>query len=472
MSRSNKNIVYEGVMITDLGSEGKSVARVNDQVVFTTHVIPGDVVDLQVVRKKRKYIEAKVIQVRKYSPDRTPPFCEHFGTCGGCRWQFLPYEKQLFYKEKQVYDQLTRIGGLKLPAISPILGSSRNTFYRNKLEYTFSNKRWLSNEEINSGVEIGNRRALGFHIPEMFDKIIHIRKCWLQGDPSNSVRNFLYNYSIENNLEFFDLREGKGFLRNLIIRTTTSGETMVILVFSQDEKLLIHQVMNALMAHFPEITSLYYTINRKANDTLNGLDLVNYSGSEYIVEEMEGLRFKISPRSFFQTNSEQAYNLYSIVRKFAGLSGTEIVYDLYSGTGTIANFVAREAFKVVGIEYVEDAVSDAVENSKFNNIFNTVFYSGDLKDIMNQTFMQENGYPDVIITDPPRAGMHEKVVEAILGASPGRIVYVSCNPGTQARDLALLSREYEIIGVQPVDMFPHTQHVENVVLLIKRNLEI
>ncbi len=469
MSRKKKLIYYENVLISDIAAEGKSIARVNDLVVFTTNVIPGDVVDLQVVRTKKKFQEAKVLKIKKNSPDRIPPFCSHFGVCGGCKWQFLPYEKQLYYKEKQVTDQLKRIGGLDLPTVQPILGSARTQFYRNKLEFTFSDRRWLTEIEIETGDQVFNRNALGFHIPGLFDKVLHINECWLQPEPSDSIRNFIYSYAIENNLTFFNLKNAGGFLRNLIIRTTRSGEVMVIVVFYREEASSRIHLLNALKSEFPQITSLNYAINSKANDTLFDQEVICFSGRNYILEEMEGLNFKISPKSFFQTNSDQVVELYKIVREFASLTGSETVYDLYTGTGTIANFIAGNAGKVIGIDNVADAISDASENSRFNNIKNTDFFAGDIKDLLTERFMSESGYPDVIITDPPRAGMHEKVVQTILAASPSRIVYVSCNPATQARDLAWLSAGYHIERVQPVDMFPHTQHVENVVLLRRKS---
>lgn len=460
-----KPVIYEGVKITDIGSEGKSLAKINELIVFTTQAIPGDVVDMQVIRKKKRYQEARILRFREFSPDRISPFCEHFGVCGGCKWQFMPYEKQLYYKEKQVNDQLLRIGRLKLPAVNPILGSPAEIFYRNKLEYAFSDSRWLTHNEISAGKPIEFRNALGFHLPGLFDKVIHIRKCWLQPDPSNEIREFVFQYASRNNLEFFNLKEGKGFLRNLIIRTSLSDEVMVIVVFYKEIRQIMMQFLESLRNRFPEITSLYYVINGKANDSLYDQEFILFSGKGFIVEEMEGLKFKISPQSFFQTNSEQALRLYKIVRDYSDLSGKEIVYDLYTGTGTIANFLAMGAKKVVGIDSVRQAITDARENSRFNNILNTTFYSGDIKDVLIPELIEKNGSPDVIVADPPRAGMHDKIVRAILSALPDKIVYVSCNPGTQARDLALLSSSYRITKIQPVDMFPQTQHVENVVLL-------
>ena len=453
--------------IEDIGAEGKALARVGDKVVFTKLVVPGDVVDLQVTKKRKKYEEAFVAKIHEYSDVRVKALCKHFGTCGGCKWQFLPYEKQLFYKQKQVEDQLKRIGRISLPVINPILSSERNTFYRNKLEFTFSSKRWLSNIEIESGNVIGNLNALGFHVPGLFDKVINIDKCWLQPDPSNKIRNFIYKYAINEGLEFFDIREQHGFLRTLIIRTSSIGETMVIVTFFKDDEEERIRLLKAVKKNFPEITSLLYVINQKGNDTITDQKIELFSGRDFIFEEMEELKFKIGAKSFYQTNPEQAYNLYKVAREFAGLNGTEIIFDLYTGTGTIANFVARYAKKVIGIEYVPEAIEDAKENSRLNKITNTAFYSGDMKEVLNEGFVKKHGRPDVIITDPPRTGMHADVVQVILNIKPKKIVYVSCNPATQARDLALLSNSYKATHIQPVDMFPHTHHVENVVLLEK-----
>lgn len=460
----------ESVLITDIGAEGKAIARVNDVVVFTTHVIPGDVVDLQVTKKRTKYMEAVVKRVVEESPDRVPAFCEHFEVCGGCKWQFLPYEKQLFYKQKQVADQLRRIGRIELPEITPILGSKKTTFYRNKLEFGFSSKRWLTSAEMGlEGDEI-NMNALGFHVPGMFDKIININKCWLQGDPSNQIRDFIKKYADENGLEYFDRRIQSGLLRNIIIRTSSTGEVMLIVSFFRNDKEDIESLLAALAEEFPQITSLMYVINQKGNDTITDQEILVYKGKDHILEEMEGLKFKIGPKSFYQTNSEQAYELYKVAREFAGLKGGEVVYDLYTGTGTIANFVASNVKKVVGIEYVPEAIEDAHVNSELNGIENTSFFAGDMKKILNSEFIALHGKPDVIITDPPRAGMDEDVLKTILEAAPDRVVYVSCNPATQARDLALMNEAYQVTRIQPVDMFPHTHHVENVVLLEKRIL--
>jgi 23S rRNA (uracil1939-C5)-methyltransferase len=458
----------ENVTITDIGAEGKAIARVNDVVVFTTHVIPGDVVDVQVTKKRTKYMEARVVRVVKPSTDRVPAFCEHFEVCGGCKWQFLPYEKQLFYKQKQVADQLTRIGRIELPEITPILGSAKTTFYRNKLEFGFSNKRWLTSAEMGLEGNDINMNALGFHVPAMFDKIININKCWLQGDPSNQIRDFIKKYADENSLEYFDRRIQSGFLRNIIVRTSSTGEVMLIVSFFREEEENREKLLAALASEFPQITSLMYVINEKGNDTITDQEILVYKGKDHILEEMEGLKFKIGPKSFYQTNSEQAYELYKVAREFANLKGGEVVYDLYTGTGTIANFVARNVSKVVGIEYVPEAIEDAHVNSELNGIENTSFFAGDMKRILTSEFVASHGKPDVIITDPPRAGMDEDVVKTILEAAPNRVVYVSCNPATQARDLALMNEAYRVTRIQPVDMFPHTHHVENVVLLEKR----
>lgn len=466
--RKKKNPFYEQVRIEDIGAEGKALARINNKVVFTQYAVPGDVVDLQVTKKRKRYEEAMVKVYHEYSEDRVEPFCEHFGVCGGCKWQLLSYERQLFYKEKQVKEQLARIGKIDLPDVSPIIGSTKNIFYRNKLEFTFSNKRWLSPEEIASEAQVVQREALGFHVPGLFDKVININKCWLQDEPSNRIRNFVYNYAKAKGLEFFDIREQEGFLRTLIVRTSSTGEVMVILsFFREDEKARI-DLLTQLKNEFPEITALMFVINPKGNDTIGDLNIQVFEGRDYIWEEMEGLRFKIGPKSFYQTNSEQAYELYKVARDFAGLTGQEVVYDLYTGTGTIANFVARQASKVVGIEYVPEAIDDARVNSESNQIENTVFFAGDMKEVLNADFIRENGQPDVVITDPPRAGMHEDVVQTLLNMAPERIVYVSCNPATQARDLALMNEKYSVEKIQPVDMFPHTHHVENVVLLVKK----
>lgn len=470
MARKKKKELplIENVEILDIAAEGKAIAKVDDLVVFIPYVVPGDIIDLQITRKKNKYAEGKPVRFVSYSPDRTEAFCEHFGICGGCKWQILPYSEQLKYKQKQVTDNLTRIGKVKLPEISPILGSEKTEFYRNKLEFTFSNKKWLTWEQIQSNVTFDNMNAVGFHIPGCFDKVLDINKCWLQGNVSNQIRDFIRQYCYDKGYTFFDLRNSGGLMRNIIIRTSTTGELMLIVVFYDDVKEQQEDLLEAIANEFPQITSLLYIINQKANDTITDQEVLTWRGNNYIFEEMEGLKFMIGPKSFYQTNSEQAYNLYKITRDFAQLTGNELVYDLYTGTGTIANFVAKMSKKVVGIEYVADAIEDAKVNSVNNNIDNTLFYAGDMKDILTQEFINEHGRPDVIITDPPRAGMHTDVVNVILFAEPKRIVYVSCNPATQARDLSLMDEKYKVVKVQPVDMFPHTHHVENVVLLEKR----
>lgn len=447
------------------------MAKVNELVIFVPYVVPGDVVDLQVKRKKNHYAEAVAVKFHEKSPLRTEPFCSHFGVCGGCKWQCLSYEEQLKYKQKQVFDNLTRIGKVELPEFRPILGSEKARFYRNKLEFTFSNKRWLTEEEVKQDVKYDQMNAVGFHIPGAFDKVLAIDKCWLQDDISNQIRNAVRDYAYAHNFPFFDLRTQEGLLRNIMIRTSSTGELMVVLqckVTDDEGRRKMEEILQFMADSFPQITSLMYVINNKCNDTIGDLDVEVFKGNDHIFEEMEGLRFKVGPKSFYQTNSEQAYNLYKVAREFAGLTGNELVYDLYTGTGTIANFVARKARKVVGIEYVPEAIEDAKVNSALNGIDNTLFYAGDMKDILTNDFIAEHGRPDVIITDPPRAGMHNDVIDVILAAEPKRIVYVSCNPATQARDLQLLDGKYKVTAVQPVDMFPHTHHVENVVQLERR----
>ena len=451
-----------------MAAEGKAIAKVNDLVIFVPYVVPGDVVDLQIKRKKNKYAEAEAVNFHEYSSTRAVPFCQHYGICGGCKWQVLPYAEQIKYKQKQVEDNLRRIGKIELPEISPILGSAKTEFYRNKLEFTFSDKRWLTYEEVKQEVKYDQMNAVGFHIPGAFDKVLAIEKCWLQNDISNRIRNAVRDYAYEHNYSFINLRSQEGMLRNMIIRTSSTGELMVIIIckiVEDSEMTLFKQLLQYVADTFPEITSLLYIINNKCNDTINDLDVYVFKGNDHIFEEMEGLRFKVGPKSFYQTNSEQAYNLYKIARDFAGLTGNELVYDLYTGTGTIANFVSRQARLVIGIEYVPEAIEDAKVNAEINGIDNTLFFAGDMKDMLTQEFINEYGRPDVIITDPPRAGMHQDVVDVILFAEPKRIVYVSCNPATQARDLQLLDVKYKVKAVQPVDMFPHTHHVENVVLL-------
>ncbi len=465
MVRKKELPLLERVRITEIGAEGNALARVDNLVVFVPMVIPGDVIDIRVVKKRKKYLEGRVVNFHEYSDDRIVPRCRHFGVCGGCKWQHLPYPLQLKFKEKQVSDSLTRIGKIDLPAIKPIIGSPDIFRYRNKLEYTFSDKRWLTNEEIASGKRYENENALGFHIPGLFDKVLDIEECYLQPEPSNLIRNGVREYAIRNQLQFFNLREQRGFLRNLVIRNSLEGKVMVIVVLFHDDVEKREGLLNFIDSEFSEITSLWYVINSKRNDSLNDQTPVLYKGEGYITEKMEDLKFRIGPKSFYQTNTGQALSLYGIVKEFAGLSGNEIVYDLYSGTGTIANFIADRVSKVIGIEYVDEAVRDAIINSEINGIRNSSFYSGDMKDILTREFLAANGEPDIIITDPPRAGMHEEVVKMIMEAAPDKIVYVSCNPSTQARDIFLLSENYSLVEVQPIDMFPHTHHVENVVLL-------
>mgnify|MGYP000927576221 CR=1 FL=1 len=469
MTRSKKPLpILENITITDIAAEGKSIARVDDMVVFVPFTVPGDVVDLQVRKKKHHYCEAEVIRFIKYSDVRQQPMCSHFGICGGCKWQNLPYEEQLRAKQKQVFDQLTRIGKIELPEFRPIMGSAKTKEYRNKLEFGCCNKRWLTREQVASGTTFDNMNAIGFHITGAFDKILPIDKCWLMDDLHNEIRNEIRDFALKNNYSFFDLRRQVGLLRDIMIRNSNTGEWMVLVQFHYEEegdeaksKLLLQDIADK----FPQITSLLYVDNQKCNDTFGDLDIQVFKGNDHIYETMENLKFKVGPKSFYQTNTDQAYHLYSVAREFANLSGNELVYDLYTGTGTIANFIARSAKKVIGIEYVPEAIEDAKVNSSINHIDNTLFYAGDMKDILNDEFIKEHGRPDVIITDPPRAGMHPDVVKTILRAAPQRIVYVSCNPATQARDLADLDSQYRVIEVQPVDMFPHTPHVENVVLL-------
>lgn len=470
MSRKRKELpLLEGVEITGVAAEGNAIARVDDYVVFVPYGAPGDVADIKLDRKKHSYAEGHIERLVRPSALRQEPRCGHFGTCGGCRWQHLPYEVQLANKQQQVVDALTRIAKVELPEISPILGSANIWGYRNKMEYTFSNKRWLSWEQMRSGEMVDNRNGAGFHIPGAFDKVLDIEQCHLQDSIGDRIRLFVKHYGMEHGIPFYDLREQRGFLRTLMIRTLHMGEIMVVLSVGEDNPELIREVLDAVRAEFPQITSLMYVVNTKVNDTIGDLDVQLHSGRPYVEEEMEGLHFRIGPKSFYQTNSLQAYELYKVARNFAGLTGKELVYDLYTGTGTIANFVARQARHVIGIEYVADAIEDAKINSRANGIENTEFYAGDMKDVLTDDFIAEHGRPDVMIVDPPRAGMHQDVVDVILNASPERIVYVSCNPATQARDLSLLDKKYRVTAVQPVDMFPHTHHVENVVRLELRD---
>ena len=473
MTRKKKPLpIYENVTISDVAAEGKAMTRINDMVVFVPFAVPGDVVDLQVRKKKHHYCEAEVTRFIKLSDVRTAPLCPHFGVCGGCKWQILPYEEQLKAKQKQVTDQLTRIGKVELPKFRDILGSVKTTEYRNKLEFGCCNKRWLTKEQVASGEEFDNMNGIGFHITGAFDKILPIEQCVLMDDLNNRIRNEISDYALSHGITFFDLRAQHGLLRDIMLRNSNTGEWMVLIQFHYDEE-GDHERALGLLQHvadkFPQITALLYVDNQKCNDTFGDLELTVFKGNDHIFETMEGLRFKVGPKSFYQTNTEQAYHLYSVAREFAGLTGQELVYDLYTGTGTIANFVARQASHVVGIEYVPEAIEDAKVNSQINGIGNTEFYAGDMKDILNDDFIAQHGRPDVIITDPPRAGMHPDVVGTILNAHPRRIVYVSCNPATQARDLSLLDADYKVAEVQPVDMFPHTPHVENVVLLLARD---
>ena len=479
MTRKHKPYpILENVEIEAIAAEGKCLLHHEDKVVFVPFCVPGDIVDIQITRKKHSFMEGRVIKFIQYSKVRTTPMCSHFGICGGCKWQNLPYEEQLKAKQQQVFDQLTRIGKIELPEINPILGSVKTSEYRNKLEFGCANKRWYTQEEINAmppreeGKEGNlNESAIGFHITGAFDKIYPIEKCWLMDDFHNSIRNEIQRYAKETGMTFYDIRAQHGLLRDIMMRNSNTDEFMVLIQFHYDvegdedrAKALLEHVANK----FPEITSLIYVDNQKGNDTFGDLELTTFKGTDFIYETMEDLKFKVGPKSFYQTNTDQAYHLYSVAREFANLSGNELVYDLYTGTGTIANFVAHKAKKVIGIEYVPEAIEDAKVNSEVNNITNTLFYAGDMKDILTDDFIAEHGHPDVIITDPPRAGMHQDVVNVILNAAPTRIVYVSCNPATQARDLALMDAEYKVAKVQPVDMFPHTPHVENVVLLEKK----
>lgn len=473
MARKKKPLpLLEEVTITDVAAEGKAIAKVDGLAVFVPYVVPGDVVDLQVRRKKHSYAEAEAVKFHRYATERAVPFCRHFGVCGGCKWQCLPYEAQLRYKQRQVTDALTRIGKVELPEISPILGSRQDRAYRNKLEFGFSNKRWLTNEEVASGVKFDCMDAVGFHITGAFDKILDIEECHLMGEENNRLRNGIRSYVLEHGLTFFDLRAQVGLLRNMMLRTSATGEIMLLLQFcirSAEEEQQAMDLLDYIKENYPEVTSLLYVNNLKCNDTIGDLEVKTFHGTDYIYETMDGLRFKVGPKSFYQTNTEQAYELYKVARDFAGLTGEELVYDLYTGTGTIANFVARGAKRVIGIEYVPEAIEDANVNARLNGLDNTLFFAGDMKDILTRDFIDRYGRPDVIITDPPRAGMHGDVVSTILFAAPRRIVYVSCNPATQARDLQLLDGDYKVVRVQPVDMFPQTHHVENVVLLERRN---
>ncbi len=466
---------YEQVEIIDLAIEGKAIGKVKsndpekgDLTIFVSKVVPGDIVDVQINKKKKTYREGYPVKFHKYSKKRTEPFCEHFGVCGGCTRQQLSYEDQVFYKHKQVSETLKRIGKIDFPEIKPVLKAPEITFYRNKLEYTFTNTRWITQEEVDADIEIKRFKGIGFHIPGKYDKILDIEKCWLQAEPSNSIRLFIRDFAVENNYDFFNHYKKIGFLRTLIIRTSSTGEIMIIPTFYHNEIDKIKKLLDAVYERFPEITSINYVVNEKLNDSINDQNVIHYKGKDHITEKMDDIIFKISPKSFYQTNSKQAYNLYNVVKDFSDLKKDEVVYDLYTGTGTIANFIAKDVKKVIGIEYVKESISDAKINSKLNSITNTEFYAGDMKDILTNEFMNEKGKPDTIIIDPPRAGMHKKVVQTILNTFPSKIVYVSCNVATQARDIELFSEKYSVKKVQPVDMFPHTHHIENIILLEKK----
>ncbi len=466
MSRPRKPLpTIENVTILDVGAEGNAIARVNDMVVFVPFAAPGDIVDVKLDKKKKSYAEGHIARMVQPSPKRVEPKCEHFTICGGCRWQHLPYELQLQCKQQQVADAMRRIAKVPCPPISPIIGSDNIWEYRNKMEYTFSNRRWLTYEQLASGQEFPDRDGAGFHIPGAFDKVLDINRCHLQDDFSNQLRKFIKAYGIEHGYSFYDLRANAGLLRTLMVRITSTGQIMALMAFGEDNREKIQQLLDAVCSQFPQITSLLYVVNLKVNDTITDQTILTHSGAEYIEEEMEGLKFRIGPKSFYQTNSRQAYKLYKVARDFARLTGDELVYDLYTGTGTIANFVSRRARKVIGIEYVPEAIEDAKINSRINGIENTLFYAGDMKNVLTAEFIAEHGRPDAMIIDPPRAGMHTDVVDVILQAEPATLVYVSCNPATQARDIALLDAKYQVEAIQPVDMFPHTQHVENVVRL-------
>ncbi len=467
MGRRDKELL-ENVTIEAIAAEGKSLAHINGKVLFVPFAVPGDIVDVQVKNKRRGYMEGYITRMIEPSPIRIEPFCSHYGLCGGCKWQSLPYSVQLENKQQQVTDQLTRIGHLTLPQISPILGSEDTQYYRNKLEFTFSNKRWIESVAEADHLTDNDKMGLGFHIAGMFDKVLDIDKCYLQSEPSNEIRLFVKEFTVRHGYSFFDLRSQTGLMRNMVVRTSTTGEVMVIVVFAYEDQDLRTFLLDSLKEKFPLITSLNWIINDKKNDSLTDVECFNYSGNEFIFEQMEDLRFRIGPKSFYQTNSNQAYRLYSIVRDFADLTGNEIVYDLYTGTGTIALFLARNASKVVGIEYVPEAIVDAQVNAANNNIDNCYFFAGDMRDMLSAQFIEQEGTPNVIVLDPPRAGIHPDVAKVIAQAAPDKIIYVSCNPATQARDIELIGEQYQITKVQPVDMFPHTHHLENVVLLVKK----
>lgn len=472
MGRKKLDLILENVKIEAVAAEGKSLAHVDGTVVFVEFAVPGDIVNVKVTKKKKNYMEGFILEIVKPSEDRLQPFCEHFGICGGCRWQPLPYDMQLKAKQQQVWDQLVRIGHLEIPDISPILPSDKTKYYRNKLEFTFSNKRWIYNNEDPDSLTDEERLGLGFHVGKFFDKVLDIKHCSLQPEPSNEIRLFIREYAVTHNLEFYNIRENTGFLRNIIVRNNQVGNVMLTVCFAYDDQDKIVPMLDAIAAEFPQIKSLHYVINEKLNDSISDLDCILYKGEDAIWETMGKLKFKIGPKSFYQTNSEQAYKLYSVAKEFAALTGNEVVYDLYTGTGTIAQFISDKASKVIGIEYVKEAIEDARINAEANGITNCTFFDGDMKDILTADFIKEHGKPEVMIIDPPRAGMHPDVVKVIMEAAPERIVYVSCNPASQARDLAMMSPMYEITAVQPVDMFPHTMHVENVCALkLKDNEE-
>jgi len=469
MSKRTKKLAFTHIEVLDAGAKGKTIAKAPDgKVIFISNAVPGDVVDVQTFKARKAYYEGKATTFHTLSSKRTTPVCEHFGVCGGCKWQDMGYEHQLYYKQKEVTNNLTRIGHIQLPEVTPILGSAKQYFYRNKMEFSFSDSRWLTQVEVESDANLGDRNALGFHIPGMWDKILDIKKCHLQEDPSNAIRNAVKQFGLDNHLEFFNTRNQTGFLRTMMIRTSSTGDVMVVVQFFKEDKAKRVLLLDFLAETFPQITSLQYIINGKANDTIYDQDVICYQGEDHIFEEMEGLKFKINAKSFYQTNSDQAFELYKITRDFAGLKGDELVYDLYTGTGTIAQFVAKQAKKVVGVESVPDAIAAAKENAQLNGITNVEFFVGDMKQVFNNAFIKEHGHPDVIITDPPRDGMHKDVVQQLLNIAPEKIVYVSCNSATQARDLELMDATYKVTKTQAVDMFPQTFHVENVVLLERK----
>ena len=471
MARRRKKILLENITVADAGAKGKAVTRLeNGLVVFIEGAVPGDVCDVLVHKKRKSFMEGRPVKFHSYSDLRRDPVCEHFGLCGGCKWQFMSYEHQLHFKEKEVKDALTRIGGIEISELQPILACKDEFRYRNKMDYAFTNRRWITTEERGTGEEVLNRKGVGFRVSGFWDKVIDLNECHLQAEPSNAIRKVARNYAIENNLEFFDIAEKKGFLRNLIIRMSSTGEIMTLFQFFHEDEKKRESLLNHISNVFPEITSLLYCINPKGNETIFDLDIITYKGADCIYEEMEGLKFKIGPKSFYQTNSSQAYELYKVVRDFADISANDIVYDLYTGTGTIAQFISKKAKQVIGVESVPEAIVDAKENAANNGVDNCTFYTGDMKEVFKEKFIKENGYPNIIITDPPRDGMHKKVIGQILDVAPRKIVYVSCNPATQARDLALMNEHYAVTKVQPVDMFPQTYHVENVVLLERRSL--